>query len=627
MSFVSKIAEPRYWKKGVRYIRQFGIKETFKHFFGEDPSGGLSHDEWFRQHRIQADQIEEQKKVRLALNPRISIVIPLYNTKIRFLKDLLASVEGQTYANWELCLADGSTNDKVKEYLEQNVLRGEPRIHYRRLEKNLGIAGNTNAAIEMASGDYIALCDHDDFIEPDALFEIAKAISEKPETDVLYTDEDLCTGNGKEFMLPRFKPDFNPDFLACLNYICHMFVVRKKLLDEIGGIQTGYDGAQDWDLILRCTEKTNNIVHIPRILYHWRAYQGSTAGNEDSKTYAIEAGQKAVSDHFKRIGVEADLEYTDIFVMFRPHLKVLGNPKVSILIPNKDHIDILKTCVDSIIEKSTYKNYEIILIENNSTEDETFAYYKELTETYDFVRTVTWKSEFNYSAINNFGAGHASGDYLVLLNNDTEVITPDWMEQMLGYCQRPDTGIVGAKLLYPDNTVQHCGVVIGIGGFAGHVNTLEKSSDVGFFGRLQAVQDVSCVTAACLMVRKNVFDEVGGLDGVAFKVALNDVDFCLRVREKGYLVVCNPGVQFYHYESKTRGSDETPENKIRFKGEIARFRERWKKILAEGDPYYNPNLTLMYGDCRTRIEGEHFDIIDEIEREQEAQNGQKQEIS
>ena len=339
------------------------------------------------------------------------------------------------------------------------------------------------------------------------------------------------------------------------------------------------------------------FIIFPKVLYHWRSHEGSTAGNQDSKNYAVEAGKKALSEHYKRCGLLAETEFTGIFIVYRTKFKVQGNPKVSILIPNKDHIEDLEKCISSVMEKSTWENKEIIVIENNSVEKETFAYYEKLKQQYANIQVVTWEGEFNYSAINNFGAKYADGDYYLLLNNDTEVITPDWLEQMLGYCQREDTAIVGAKLLYPDDTVQHAGVVVGMGGFAGHILTGFGKNHTGYMGRLVAAQEVSAVTGACLMVKKSVFDELSGLDGENFKVALNDVDFCLRAGELHKKVVFLPDVQLYHYESKSRGFETTPEKQERFRKEIDAFQKRYGELLLAGDPYYNPNLSLVRGDC------------------------------
>lgn len=608
-SLVKKILNPKKWVKAVIFLKTYGKDAFIEKLKNADDDPDVKYHKWFLAHRVTEQELETQRNHVFEHTPKISIVIPLFNTKQVFLKDIVDSVLYQSYANWELCLADGSTDASVGEYIRKNY--SDERIVYKKLEKNEGIAGNTNAALTMATGDFVVLSDHDDILERDALYEIVSLYNSDPTLDIIYTDEDLTDETGKRFMSPRFKPDYNPDFLCSVNYICHIFAVKKSIMDEVGGFRSEYDGAQDWDLILRCCEKSERIGHVPRILYHWRAHQESTAGNIDSKQYAIDAGKKAVSDHFERIGVKAELEYTDIFVMFRPKFIPNGEPKVSIIIPNKDQKETLKTCIESIIEKTTYQNYEIVVVENNSTTEEIWEYYKEL-ENNAHIKVVRYEGEFNYSKINNFGASHATGDYFVLLNNDTEVISPDWLDRMVGICQRDNTGIVGAKLYYPDDTVQHCGVVVGLGGFAGHVLMLASPQDAGYFGRLKAVQDISVVTAACLMIKKSVFDAVGGLDE-DFIVALNDVDLCLKVRAQDKLVVLDPGIELYHYESKSRGLEETPERHERFKREIARFRKKWKDVLDAGDPYYNPNLTLVDGDCSLRRPDEHFAIVDEIE--------------
>ena len=602
-----------YVQKGAAYLRRNGLR-SFLYRLTHQPAGlKIDYEEWLAAHRASEEELEKQRRHVFSLQPKISIVIPLYNTRVSFLRDLLQTIREQTYANWELCLADGSTEDGPENCLRSDYLQ-DPRIRYERLEENLGISGNTNAALELASGEYIMLCDHDDLLEPDALFEIVQRINEKPETDILYTDEDVTDETRQIFQTPRFKPDFDPDLLCSINYICHIFVVRRAVLDAAGGFRGEYDGAQDWDLILRCCEKTGRIEHIPRILYHWRAYAASTAGNPGSKRYAVEAGKKAVLGHLRRAGYEAEIEETGIFILFRPLLKVKKEAAVSIIICNKDESAVLKKCVESILNRSTYDNYEIIIVENNSTEQKTFAYYEEVERLSGKVRIVRFEGEFNYSRVNNYGAAFANGEYLILLNNDTEVITPDWIERMLGYCQRDDVGVVGAKLYYPNRLVQHCGVVVGVGGFAGHILTDTNRGDPGYMGRLQAVMDVSAVTGACMMIKRSVYDEAGGLEE-AYRVALNDIDLCMKVREKGYLIVMHPGVELFHYESRSRGFEKSQEKHERFKKEIRLFRSRWKQALDEGDPYYSPNLTLMYGDCRIRLQDEHFAIIDEIERE------------
>lgn len=597
-------------KENVKIIRKHGFLYFLK-FVREQMEGDpLDYEVWRLHHMPDEKELRKQRLYEFPYKPRISIAIPLYNTPIQYLKELLDSIVGQTYGNWELCLADGSTDDKVKQFIEERY-KLEKRICYRKLKHNKGIAGNTNEAVEMVSGDYVMLCDHDDLVAPNALYEMVDALNKEQSIDIIYTDEDLVNMDSTVYSSPRFKPDFNIDFLRSINYICHIFMVRKSILDEVGCFREEFDGAQDYDFILRCCEKTNKICHIPKVLYHWRAHENSTAGNPESKQYAIDAGKRALEQHYQRVGIDAEVKYTGIFIMYQTVPRIKDNPKISIIIPSKDHTDDLDNCITSIETKSTWNNYEIIVVENNSEEPETFDYYEYLKKKYLNVNIVCWKDSFNYSAINNFGIQHADGDYYILLNNDTEVITPQWMEYMLGYCQREDVGIVGSKLYYPDETVQHCGVVIGVGGFAGHILTQTGRRDTGYFGRLKAIQDISAVTAACMMIKKASYDAVHGLDE-NFKVALNDVDLCLKVRETGKLVVLNPWAELYHYESKSRGMEDDPIKHERFKNEIVRFRDKWSNIIETGDPYYNKNMTLMYGDCSLRGKHEHFDIIDEI---------------
>lgn len=612
-----RIFQPLYWKRGLHFLKRNGFRAALHRVLHGPADLTVDYNKWFYEHRASAETLEAQRNTEknLAFRPKISIAVPAYNTKIPFLEALLASVTEQSYTNWELCIADGSTNTDVEKYITQ-AMGDDARIKYCRLEKNLGIAGNTNFAINMAEGDFIMLTDHDDLLERNALFEIVRRLNEEPDLDIIYTDEDLTDVSGEKYFSPRFKPDYNPDFLTSINYICHIFVVRAEIMKAVGGFREEFDGAQDWDMILRCCEQTERIGHIPQVLYHWRAHEESTAGNPESKQYAIAAGKRAVEEHFRRIGQNAVVEETNIFILFRIRMIPQTEPKISIVICNKDQKNVLKACMDSIYQKSSYRNFEVIIVENNSTRQETFRYYEELQREHSNVRIVVYETDgpFNYAALNNYGVSFASGDYCILLNNDTKVITEDWIERMLGFCQRENTGIVGAKLYYEDMTVQHCGVVLGLGGFAGHVQTLQMRGDAGYFGRLQAVQDASAVTAACLMIKKSVFDQIGGFDE-RLGVALNDVDLCLKVRREGLLVVLDPSTELYHLESKSRGSEESAEKHERFKREIRYFREKWKDELEKGDPYYNPNLTLTLGDCSIRREDEHFDIVEEIEQD------------
>jgi GT2 family glycosyltransferase len=428
-----------------------------------------------------------------------------------------------------------------------------------------------------------------------ALYECVKALNQKPETQVIYSDEDKMNMKGTKFFLPHFKPDFNLDLLCTVNYICHLFVVKSEVLDQVGLLRPEYDGAQDYDLIFRCVEAADHIYHIPKILYHWRCHEDSTAENPESKMYAFEAGQRAVQAHFDRIGIKAEVYKGEYLGLYRTRYLRSSDPLISILIPNKDHTDDLERCISSIEEKSTYRNFEYIVIENNSTEKETFAYYQELEKRNPKVHMVYWDGPFNYSEINNFGAEQAKGEYLLLLNNDTEVINEDWLEELLGYCMRPDVGIVGARLYYEDNTIQHAGVVLGFGGIAGHCFVQQPRGNTGYCHRIICPQNYSAVTAACMMVKRSVFDQVGGLS-TDLAVAFNDIDFCLKVQQAGYRIVYNPYVELYHYESKSRGLEDTPEKRERFAKEIATLEAHWPEVFANPDPYYNPNLTLKSQD-------------------------------
>ena len=438
--------------------------------FHKDKDGEHKEDyeEWFKRHKADRRTLRKQRHTHFEQNPLISIVIPLYCTPTPYLKELIDSVRAQSYTNWQLCLADGSPDQKVEEYIQKRYGK-DSRILYKHLEENGGISINTNKAIEMATGEYLMLSDHDDTLEPDALYEIVKAINDHQGPEIVYTDEDKLSMDGEFYFEPHFKSDYNLFRLRDNNYICHIFAVKKALVDQVGGLRQEYDGSQDYDFILRCCEQAKQVIHIPRVLYHWRCHMNSVAANPESKTYAYEAGCRAIQEHYRRVGIEAEVEMTKHPGWYRSHVKIQGEPLVSILIPNKDHIDDLEKCLSSIYEKSTWKNYEILVVENNSEKPETFEYYKNLSWRYPKARVLTWKEGFNYAAINNFAAKDAKGSYLLFLNNDVEVITPGWIEEMLMICQQPDVAIVGAKLYYPDNLIQHAGVVLGMGGIAGHI--------------------------------------------------------------------------------------------------------------------------------------------------------------
>ena len=537
------------------------------------------------------EELERQKKEVFDWYPKFSIVVPLYKTPENYLKRLIDSVKEQTYSKWELCLSDGSGADSPIAEILKRIAASDERIKYIPNNEPLHIAENTNRAIEAATGDYIAFADHDDELSPDALYECAAALNKDNTLDILYSDEDKTDETGRSFFEPHMKPEFNPDLLRTVNYICHLFVVRRSLLDQTGFLNPEFDGAQDYDLILRCTEKTDRIKRIPKVLYHWRSHSGSTSEDPESKRYAFDAGRRALEAHFARIGLHAEVSDGEYPGLYRTKYIRDYDPLVSILIPNKDHIEDLKRCMRSIDEKSTYRNYEYIIIENNSEKEETFAYYKLLEAGKSNVKVVYYDGSFNFSDINNFGEKYANGEYLLFLNNDIEMIAEDSLEDMLGFCMRKDVGAVGARLYFEDDTIQHAGVVIGFGGIAGHCFVMQPKWSTGYMHRIISAQDYSAVTAACMLVDRRVFHEAGCFT-TELAVAFNDIDLCMKIRQAGYLIVYDPYAVLYHYESKSRGKEDTPEKKARFAREIAIFKERWPKIFEEGDPYYNPNLTL-----------------------------------
>ena len=523
-----------FWKEnGLRAL----IKKSCHKIQGLD--NDYDYGEWYELTKPTEEELKAQRETHFEKEPLFSVVIPVYKTPERYLKEMLDSILDQTYGNWEVCIADGSPRGQDVEKVLKKYAQKDSRIRYEILGGNRGISGNTNAALAMAKGEYVILADHDDTIPPQAFYEVAKAINKHPDCDVLYSDEDKLDMDGKALFDPHFKPDFNPDLLTSVNYICHLFVVKKELLDQVGGFRQEFDGAQDYDFIFRCTEQAKEIVHIPQVLYHWRCHQDSTASNPESKMYAFEAGSRAIMAHYERMGIPAErVEKGVDYGIYHTTFKIKGEPLISIIIPNKDHSKDLDVCVRSILEKSTYRNLEFIIVENNSTEPETFAYYKKMEEKHPSFHVVTWKEGFNYSAINNFGASFAKGEYLLLLNNDTELLEPDSIREMLGFCQREEVGIAGARLLYADDTIQHAGVVIGFGGIAGHTFIGLHKAENSYFHRAMCAQDYSAVTAACLMTKKSVFEAVGGLS-TELAVAFNDIDYCMKVRAGSICPLCN----------------------------------------------------------------------------------------
>lgn len=720
------------------YFRKHGLRALFKKSVHkiQNIQDDYDYNEWYKKVRISDEELAKQRESAgdFAQQPTFSIVIPVYATPEKFLRRMLDSIREQTYPKFEVCLVDATPYAKIQHdpaqgRTPQEVLAeyaaADSRFRYETLAENLGIAENTNAAIRMATGDFIVLADHDDELEPQALYECVRAINAHPDVQVLYSDEDKVDFEDIYYFEPHFKTDFNPDLLRSVNYICHLFVARRSLLDAIAETdatgrkiyeRSAYDGAQDYDLILRATEKaqamerarlvssanasdanavtsaqqsgtaasttagvagqisatemsaqpaiaaalnpldqellrqgrftSSNIIHIPMVLYHWRAHQASTAQHPEAKLYAFEAGARAVYDHCKRIGLPIQKVEQGITYGFYHPIYENQQPLISVVIPNKDHTADLDKAITSLVA-GNYKNLEFIIVENNSDQEETWKYYEELKKRFpeelpaDFidpatcgathasetasasfnqaadsnsaasnpaqasayhstlasvlpqpvVKVVKWDGPFNYSAINNYGVQFTHGQYLLFLNNDIEEIDPDSIDEMIGYVQREDVGICGARLLYPDEDIQHAGVIMGMGGIAGAAFVRTHDSDLSYMHRAKCIQDYSCVTAACLLTKRSLFDAVGGFTE-KLAVAFNDVDYCMKVRALGKLVVYNPYAKFYHYESKSRGMEDTPEKLARFHSEILTFGTTWKDILRDGDPYYSPALTF-----------------------------------
>mgnify|MGYP004702193737 CR=1 FL=1 len=666
------------------YFQKHGLRALFKKSVHkiQNIQDDYDYNEWYKKVRITDEELAKQREsaADFAMQPTFSIVIPVYATPEKFLRRMLDSIREQTYPKFEVCLVDATPYAKIQHdptqgRTPQEVLAeyaaADSRFRYETLTENLGIAENTNAAIRMATGDFIVLADHDDELEPQALYECVRAINAHPDVQVLYSDEDKVDFEDIYYFEPHFKTDFNPDLLRSVNYICHLFVARRSLLDAIAETaadgrkiyeRSAYDGAQDYDLILRATEKaqamessfnaldqtllrqgrftSSNIIHIPMVLYHWRAHQASTAQHPEAKLYAFEAGARAVYDHCKRIGLPIQKVEQGITYGFYHPIYENQQPLISVVIPNKDHSADLDQAITSL-SAGNYKNLEFIIVENNSDQAETWNYYEALKKRFpeelpaDFidpatsgalstsetstaesnsaaskpaqvsvyhgaaasvlpqpvVKVVKWDGPFNYSAINNYGVQFTHGQYLLFLNNDIEEIDPDSIDEMIGYVQREDVGICGARLLYPDEDIQHAGVIMGMGGIAGAAFVRTHDSDLSYMHRAKCIQDYSCVTAACLLTKRSLFDEVGGFTE-KLAVAFNDVDYCMKVRALGKLVVYNPYAKFYHYESKSRGMEDTPEKLARFHSEILTFGTTWKDILRDGDPYYSPALTF-----------------------------------
>ena len=619
------------------YIKRYGFFSTFKKVFKRifkikenRKTNQEAYQIWMEKNTPNEDELEKQKTTKFTYAPKISVVVPMYNTDEKFFQDLIESLNNQTYANWELCLADGSPkkNENLEKYYEKNK-----KIKYNFLGKNEGISENTNEAIKMATGDYVGFLDHDDILSEEALFQVVKVINQDLKTDFIYTDEDKIDENYERFE-PYFKPDYSPETLECNNYITHFVVVKKEIIEKIGKLNSEFNGAQDFDFVLRATKVANKIIHISKVLYHWRVHKNSTAYIADTKNYAFEAGKKVIEADLKREGKSATVEFgQEVPGIYKIKYEVIGNPKVSILIPNKDNIKLLKKCITSILKFTTYENYEINIIENNSEKKETFKYYEELVKNskikilnfnkhtvFDIngekslenktlskgleknnieknIENIETKenelqkvSEFNYSALINFGVKNVDAEFVLQLNNDTKLITKDWLEIFIGYAQNSEIGAVGARLYYEDKTIQHAGIIVGVSEIAGNALVNLPYGKHAYSGREAATRNVLAVTGACLFARRSLYYEVGFMDEKEFKVAFNDVDFCLKLYENGYRNVYNPYIELIHYESKSRGYEISEEKEERFEKEANNFKRKWSKYIKY-DPYYNKNLS------------------------------------
>lgn len=561
---------------------------------------------YLKQNKITASDLSKMKDEikTFKYNPKISIITPVYNVDNVWLEKAIFSVTNQIYENWELCLVDDASKREHIKIILNDCQKRDNRIKIKFLRENQGISGASNEALSLAGGDFVGLLDHDDELAVNALFEVVRLLQVHNDANMIYSDEDKIDTQNR-LSEPYFKPDWSPDLFLSNMYTCHFGVFRKKIVEEIGGFRKGFEGSQDYDLVLRFTEKTDKIYHIPKVLYHWRKIPNSTAVKYDIKSYADINAVKAIEDTLKRRKIIGKVLQGIFLCSFRVKRDIIYIPKVSIIIPTKDCMDDLRKCIKSIEERTDYKNYDIIIVDNNSKDNHAIEYLQTISKTPN-IRLLKYEKPFNYSAINNFAAKNSKCEYLLFLNNDTEIISEEWITSMLEHAQRKEVGAVGCKLLYRNNSIQHAGLILGITGkrgqlgVAGHSHKHLPNSEIGYFGRPHIIHNLSAVTGACVMIRKDVFEEVGGFNE-QLVVAFNDVDLCLRIREKGYLIVYTPYAMLYHHESLSRGYEDNPKKQERFSKEVKYMRERWGEVIDKGDPYYNPNLSLNYEDFRIKI--------------------------
>ena len=585
------------WRKGKKvlyYWKRNGAKMTLSRIRDKVYGKRDSYKSWHRKHAVAPEELEEQKKrqKKFANRPLFSVTVPLYRTEERFFREMIASLQKQTYDNWELCLADGSEDGGeslakiVAEYQAQ-----DSRIHYRILEKNEGIAGNTNEAIRMAEGDFIVLLDHDDTLAPEALYEFARLVNEEGAADIIYSDEDKMDAAGEHFSEPHFKPDFDYGFLMCNNYICHLFAVKREIANRVGGFHSEYDGSQDYDFILRCCEQTEHIYHVPKILYHWRSHYDSTAANQQSKLYAFEAGRRAIEAHYERMQIPATVEHGQFNGLYRTYYHWKEKPLLSILIIHKDKRKQLEKCIRSV-QCSAYRNYEILILDNHSVEKETAACYETLGREYANSRILYYEGEDNLSKIYNYGAREAKGEYLLLLNCETQLANENCIGELLGFAMNGDVGVVGGKIIYKDDTICHAGIILGIRGAFGYIFRGKSRYTAGYESRVICAQDYSAVSGMGMLIKRSVYEKVGGMSE-EFGTACGDIDFCLKVRETGKRVVYNPYAEMIYGGEKDAGLETAKRRSEADRHSAELLLNKWEETIKAGDPYYNPNLTTQ----------------------------------
>ncbi len=585
--------KPSNIKKFVRNVKEMGFHNAIKDFssslftdyrFIKD--NAHPYPSWILNNEPTEKELLKQRKHKFKIEPKISIVVPLYNTPVNFFNELVDCLINQTYSNWELCLADGSENQN-EEII--TITKKDNRIKYFFIGENKNISGNTNEALKLATGDYIGLLDHDDLLPIFALYEIVKTINQHPDVEFIYSDEDKIDSDSITRYDAYFKSDFSPESLETINYICHFSIFKKELMSKLGGFREKYNGAQDHDIILRMTEETNKIIHIPKILYHWRVHQASTAMAPEAKPYAYNSGIACVQDHLKRLGIKANVYFGKTPGSYKINFDIIGNPKIDIIIANKNNFNKLKNCIDSILKRTTYENFEIYIIENNSTDKNIFKYYKELQKNPKIKILNYSEKNFNYSKIINFGINNSNGDYIITLHSDTKILTNNWIEEMLGYCQRNDIGAVGVKSYYPDDTYEHAGIVLGMTGIVGYRFRNYKKDMHGYFAKELMLENVSAVSGTCMMFSRKNYEEVSFMNE-KLSIAYNDIDFCLKLRKIGKRIIFNPFVEIIHDKSKEQNFSNNIEIEKTFHKEEKIFKKKWKKVLKQTDEYFNPNL-------------------------------------